>query len=132
MCAKYGPRIEFSHAYYYQGNGKAERTGREIKEMLQRVCENGETWVEMLPSVRRVYHDTPGPTGLSPYEIVYGRQRHEAGPPFEGVTAEAAIEWFNKRRDSLNKGSTRTTRNARQARDEPERTKRSPPSLRGR
>ena len=86
-----------------RGNGKAERTGREIKEMLQRVCENGESWIEMLPWVRRVYHDTPGPMGLSPYEIVYGRQRHEAGPPFEGVTAEAAVDWFNKRRDTLNK-----------------------------
>ena len=50
-----------------------------------------------------MYQDTPGPTGLSPYEIVYGRQRHEASPPFEGVTAEAAIDLFNKRRDSLNK-----------------------------
>ena len=69
--------------------------------MLQRVCENAESWVEMLPWVRRVYHDTPGPMGLSPYEIVYGRQRHEAGPPFEGVTAEAAVDWFNKRRDNL-------------------------------
>ena len=37
MCTKYGSRIAFSHAYYHQGNGKAERTGSEIKEMSRYV-----------------------------------------------------------------------------------------------
>lgn len=54
--------------------------------------------MEQLPWVRRVYHDTPGLTGYSPYEIVFGRKRHEAGPPYEGVTAVAAEEWFERRR----------------------------------
>ena len=107
MCALFRTRIAFSHAYYHQGNGKAERTGKEVKEMLQRVCDEGENWVEMLPWVRYVYLDTPGPTGLSPYEIVYGRTRHEAGPPFEGVTAEAAETWFKKRQDTLTSVQTK-------------------------
>ena len=35
--------------------------------------------------MRQMYQDTAGPTGLSPYQIVYGRERHNAGVPYEQV-----------------------------------------------
>ena len=52
----------------------------------------------MLSWVRLVYHDIPGPAGYSPYEIFFGRKRHEASPPYEGVTAVAAEDWFDRRK----------------------------------
>ena len=38
-------------------------------------------WVEALPYILRVYHDAPGDTCVSPFEIVFGRERILAGPP---------------------------------------------------
>ena len=51
-----------------------------------------------MPHVCQMYHDRAGPTGLSPYQIVYGRERHNAGVPYEGVKAEAAEAWFQKQK----------------------------------
>ena len=49
-------------------------------------------WVECLPLVRQLYHNTPVITGSSPYEIVYGQTRRDCGVPFHGARAQAACE----------------------------------------
>ena len=99
MCALMGIQTAYSHAYHHQANGKAERTGKEIKAWLTRVCQGDKNWVEYLPHVRQLYHDTAGLSGLSPYQIVSGRERQNAGMPYEGVRAEAAEVWFQKQKD---------------------------------
>jgi hypothetical protein len=43
--------------------------------------ESGINWVEALPRVLRVYHDTRGESGYSPFQIVFGRDRFVAGAP---------------------------------------------------
>jgi hypothetical protein len=40
------------------------------------------SWIEALPQILDRIHDTPGDTGLSPYEILFGRQRPLAGRPY--------------------------------------------------
>ena len=40
-------------------------------------------WVEALPRVLRIHNDTPNETGYSPYQILFGRDRNEAGIPYE-------------------------------------------------
>ena len=54
--------------------------------------------MEYLPHVRQLYHDMAGLSGLSPYQRVYCRERHNAGVPYEGVRAEAAEVWFQKQK----------------------------------
>ena len=39
-------------------------------------------WVEALPFVQRLYHDTPGISGYFPHKLVLGRDRHRAGVPY--------------------------------------------------
>ena len=82
ICSLLGIGQAFSHAYYHQGNGKVERAGRDIKDWLGRATIGGrESWYEVLPMVRRMYHDTPGVTGCSPQRIVFNCERHLAGVP---------------------------------------------------
>ena len=73
LCSLMGIRSAYSHAHFHQGNGKAERTGKELKDWMSRFLVNGKSnWVGCLPIVQQLYHDTPGITVYSPYEIVYG------------------------------------------------------------
>jgi hypothetical protein len=84
MCAHFGIRQAFSHAYHHQANGRAEKAGQQVMEILrklhvhQKIC-----WVEALPRVLDMIHDTKGEGGLSPYEILFGRQRPKGGIPYE-------------------------------------------------
>jgi hypothetical protein len=57
--------------------------------MRQIIIEEGKTWVEHLPRGVRLLNDTPGETGLSPYEICFGRQRSLAHFP---ITVEKPSE----------------------------------------
>ena len=43
--------------------------------------EAGIEWVEALPRVIRMHHDLVGVAVLSPYQIVFGRERNLAGLP---------------------------------------------------
>ena len=75
MCARLGVRQAFSQAYRHQANGKAEVTGRVLKGFLRRIWVEEEiNWVEALPRVLRVYHDLPGESGLSAFQILLGRE----------------------------------------------------------
>jgi len=95
MCSLLGVRQAFSHAYHHQGNGKVERTGRELKDWLGRATDGGRiSWLSVLGRVRQLYHDTPGITGYSPQVLVFGRERHLAGAPYGGSLGVEAESWF--------------------------------------
>ena len=74
MCAKLGIRQAFSQAYHHQANGRAEVAGQQIMELLRKLnAKEAINWVEALPQVLDRYHDMPGVSGYSPYQILLGR-----------------------------------------------------------
>ena len=84
MCACLGIRQAYSQAYRPQANGRAEVAGKTLIGVLRKLnAEGGVNWVEALPRVLRTYHDCPGESGLSPFQIVFGRDRNLAGQPYE-------------------------------------------------
>jgi hypothetical protein len=84
FCAKFGVRQAFSHSYHHQANGRAERAGQQLMEVLRKIqVDEKLCWVEALPAVLDRIHDTPGEAGLSPYEILFGRNRPMAGIPYQ-------------------------------------------------
>jgi len=64
----------------------------------------GGSWVEALPRALQKIHDLQGESGLSPYQILFGRDRHLAGLPLPPPTkAEDAEAFFQRIREQDNK-----------------------------
>ena len=84
MCAMLGINHIYTQPYHHQANGRAERAGQKIMKILRKLHADGTiNWVEALPRVIDKIHDTPGETGLSPYEILFGRERFMADVPYK-------------------------------------------------
>ena len=112
MCRRLGIRQAFSHAHRPQANGRAEMAGKQVITILRKLnAENEINWVEALPHALRIHHDTPGPTGWSPYEIVFGRPRSLANLPSSKTTLAEDAEEFFQRMEDLGK-KIATTMNA--------------------
>jgi hypothetical protein len=65
----------------------AENAGKRLQHMLQKMqSEQREeiTWVELLPLAIRTQLDIPGRTGMSPHQLVTGREREEPVEPQQG------------------------------------------------
>ena len=101
MCAKLGIRQIFSPAYHHQANGRAEVAGQQLLERLRKLnARESVNWVEVLPLVVDRYHDTPGEGGLSPYQILFGRERFFGNIPYDRPNAnEDAQTFFDFMRD---------------------------------
>ena len=83
LCARLGVRQAWSQAYRPQANGRAEVAGKTLINLMRRMwVESQINWVEALPRVLRAYHDTPGESGFSPFQVVFGRDRFVPGIPF--------------------------------------------------
>jgi transposase InsO family protein len=83
VCSRLGIRQAFSHAYRPQGNGRAEMAGKQLMTLLRKLnAESGINWVEALPRALFIHHGIPGETGLSPHQIVFGRDRSVTGVPY--------------------------------------------------
>ena len=83
MCSRLGIRLAYSQAYRPQANGRAEVAGKTLIAILRKYAvELKQNWVEMLPRIFKAYHDTPGESEFSPFQIVFVRERFVAGPPF--------------------------------------------------
>ena len=77
LAAALGVRQAFSHAYHHQANGRIKRAGQQLMEHLRKIkAEKTTNWVEAMPAALRQIHDAPGESGLSPYQIMFGRQRN--------------------------------------------------------
>ena len=46
-------------------------------------ADEGINWPECLASALRVIHDTPGISGMTPYQILFGRERNMPNLPYE-------------------------------------------------
>ena len=101
MCGALGIRCAYSQAYHHRANGRAERAGQQIFERLRHEkLDHGLTWVVVLPRILYRIHDTPG-SGLSPYQILFGRERPLAGVPYEPpVECEDAKAFFKETESS--------------------------------
>ena len=96
ICARLGTRQAFSQAYRPQANGRAEVAGRTVVSALRKLQADHEVnWVESLPRVLRLRHDLPDPEiGLSPYQLVFGRERPMGGLPYSLPRAHTEAEEF--------------------------------------
>ena len=77
MCKHMGIRHAKTVAYHSRSNGRAEVAGRQMFEKFRQlhIDEPGRNWYNSLWRVLQAYHDLPGPTGLSPYRILFLRDR---------------------------------------------------------
>ena len=99
MCARLGIRTAFSQSHRPQANGRAEVAGRVLNDVLRKLVNvTGINWVEALPRALRILHDTPNPiTKMSPYEIVFGRERSLGGlPRVSQHECMEASEWLDR------------------------------------
>ena len=98
MCARSGIRQAYSQAYRPQANGRAEVAGKTLIGLLRKMhTDEGLNWVEALPRVLRVYHDSPAECGYTPFQMVFGRDRNLAGVPYEQLReCEGATEFFDR------------------------------------
>ena len=98
MCARLGIRHAYSQAYRPQANGRAEVAGKTFISILRKLhTDKTINWVEALPRVVRIYHDNPGESGVSPFKILFGRDRNLAGVPYETPReCEGAQNFFNR------------------------------------
>jgi hypothetical protein len=100
MCQRLGVRQAFSQAHRPQANGRAEVAGRQLITILRKLhAERAINWVEAMPHALRLIHDSEGPSGMSPYQIVFGRDRNLGGLPKKHPDeAEAAVEFLDRMR----------------------------------
>ena len=89
----------------HQGNGKAENTGKQLRRAVAKALtlKKGTNWVEVLPAIVRAWHETTGPPGYTPNEIVFGKRNRTKGPPLaepKGVAQDAA-HYFQRREELI-------------------------------
>ena len=98
MCARLGIRHVMSQSYHHQANGRAEMAGQQLMEVLRKIdAEEGWDWVTALPRTLDLIHDLKGESGLSPYQILFGRERSMCGLSYVPEReCEDAEDFFNR------------------------------------
>ena len=101
MCAYLGIRHATSIAYHHQANGRAEVAGQTLREVLRKIINEGKmNWVEALPMTLDKIHDMKNDTGLSPYQILFGRERPLANVPYQpSRECEDAKQFFDRMKE---------------------------------
>ena len=86
MCSLLGIRHAKSVAYLSRSNGRAEVAGRQLFQKLRKIHITNprrNRFEEMWPALK-AHHDTPTPGGLSPHQILFGRDPLGRGLPLSG------------------------------------------------
>ena len=99
LCSLQGVRVAHAAAYHHSGNGRAEAAIRQIEQVLRYLMAEmpDSLWPEVLPRAVQYIHDSPGPAGLTPYQVVFGRERFAGGVPRDlDQEAPDAVEFFQK------------------------------------
>ena len=101
MCARLGIHHTYSPPHRPRANGRAERAGQQLLSILKKLHLDGAlNWVEALPRALLIHHDMVGESGLSPYQIVFGRVRNSTGIPFQPErVCEDAKQFFDRMTD---------------------------------
>ena len=103
-----GVRQVYSQAYHHSANGRADMAGKTLQQVLRRLHQEDRiNWVQALPRAIQNYHDLAGPSGLSPYEIVFGGRIRSMGgiPRNPQVEAPDAKEWIRQGQETDRKVS---------------------------
>ena len=108
LCSKFGARSTMCLAGRHQGNGKAENTRKQLRRAVAKALtlrKKGKkaNWVEVLPAGVRAWHETTGPPGYTPNEIVFGKHNRTKGPPLAEPTgvAQDAAHYFQRREELI-------------------------------
>ena len=98
VCAELGLQQAKAQAGRHQSNGKAEVTGKLLRQCLVKAesLQPGKSWLQLLPHVIRRWHATPGPSGYSPNQLVFGRDLAPWGLPRPVEHAAVEAERFIK------------------------------------
>ena len=97
MCSLTGIRHAKSVAYLSRSNGRAEVAGRQLFEKLRKIHLTNKCldWFEEMWPAFKAHHDTPPPSGLSPFQILFARDPLGQGLPLSGEgMAMDAKEFF--------------------------------------
>ena len=108
MCALLGVHHLRARVYDHRAL-PAERAGRILIPILRKflVTEKDYNWLETIYCVLRRYHRTKNYTGLSPNELVFGREKMGPGPVmYHPRQCYDASQWFEKIKDFKNKSRT--------------------------
>ena len=86
MCSLMGIRHAKSVAYLSRSNGRAEVAGRQLFGKLRKIhiTNPRRNWFEEMWPALKAHHDTPTPGGLSPHQILFGRDPLGRGLPLSG------------------------------------------------
>ena len=86
MCSLMGIRHAKSVAYLSPSNRRAEVAGRQLFEKLRKIhiTNPRRNWFEEMWPALKAHHDTPTPGGLSPHQILFGRDPLGRGLPLSG------------------------------------------------
>ena len=86
MYSLMGIRHAKSVAYLSRSNGWAEVAGRQLFEKLRKIhiTNSRRNWFEEMWPALKAHHDTPTPGGLSPHQILFGRDPLGRGLPLSG------------------------------------------------
>ena len=86
MCSLMGIRHAKSVAYLSRSNGRAEVAGRQLFEKLRKIhiTNPRRNWFEEMWPALKAHHNTPTPGGLSPHQILFGRDPLGRGLPLSG------------------------------------------------
>ena len=98
MCARLGIHQTTSQAHRPRANGRAEKAGQQLLDVLAKLhVDQHVNWVEALPRALIIHHDTVGEGDLSPYNIMFGRDRNIPGIPYTPErTCEDALHFFER------------------------------------
>ena len=98
MLAGLGVRHVFTHPYYHRAAGRVEVANQILQEVLRKINVEGKyTWVEALPAALNAIHNLPGPTGFSPYQVLFGRERLMGNIPYTpSIENEDAKAFFER------------------------------------
>ena len=86
MCSLMGIRHAKSVAYLSWSIGRAEVAGRQLFEKLRKIhiTNPRRNWFEEMRPALKAHHYTPTPGGLSPQQILFGRDPLGRGLPLSG------------------------------------------------
>ena len=97
MCSLLGLWHAMSVAYLSRSNGEAEEAGTQPLEVLRKIhlTNKRRNWFEEMLRALQAHHDTPALGGLSPHQILFGRDPLDRGLPLSGDgMAKEAKEFF--------------------------------------
>ena len=99
-----GIRHGNSVAYLSRSNGRAEVPGRQLFKKLRKIhiTNPRRNWFEEMWPALKAHHDTPTPGGLSPHQILLGRDPLGRGLPLSGDgMATDAKEFFARQQATV-------------------------------